>query len=201
VDRRQGFPGTSASAGNAFADYRLGAASSSQTGLPAVSDVKSDWNLEFYLQDSWQATSRLTVYYGVRYMYQTPWTFRDNLRTTLDLQNNRLVLPQDSGTPTLPPYAASAALFAAYPFETTQSIVLSKQYIDPDANNWAPSVGLAYRLSQGKLGITVVRAGYGVYYNLIPASRGPAIEAGNPPGTPQSAFLPDITFQNPFPSA
>lgn len=215
-----GWPGQPRSQGNAFADFLLGTADSSVTGQPGIEVVMTARNSEFYVQDTWQASPKLTLYYGVRYMYQTPWNFRDNTRSTLDLENNKLVLPQDSATPGFPGYGASLPLFQAYPFETTQSLGWSKNYAEPDKNNWAPRFGFAYRLHSGAASATVIRGGYGVFYNINPAAIGPRSEASNPPwttqfaagaasqsyvsqlpGKPGTPYLPDLTFQNPFPAS
>lgn len=208
----QGFPGTPTSPGNAFADFLLGTASSSTTGTVSVNPPKGDWDTQFYVQDTWQAAPKLTVYFGVRYMYQQPWTVRGNLRSTFDPQNNKLVLPQNSATPTLP-VGGSPALFAAYQFETTQAIGLPLQYVNGDKNNWGPRLGFAYRLSGSSTNSTVVRGGYGVFYDLLPCNVTGCFETNNPPfggssltytsklpGAPSTPFLPDITFANPFPT-
>jgi hypothetical protein len=150
-------------------------------------------------------------------MYQTPWSYRDHLSTYVDLARNKLALPENSNTPTLPAFGASAAQFAAYPFETTQAIGLPLNYMVPDKNNWGPRLGFAFRPFSGTG--TVLRGGYGVYYNFQSAFVGSRDDVLNPPwlnglggfaaqnyvtklpGNPTSAFLPDITFGNPFPSS
>jgi hypothetical protein len=210
----KGWPGLPQSAGNSFADFLLGTANSATTnGVGAFSSMiySRDWGA--YVQDTWRISSKLTINYGLRYEYQSPWQYRDQQQVaTFDTTHGKLVLPQDSMTPTLPA-GASPALFAAYPFETTKSIGLPEHYIQGDTNNFAPRVGIAYRPFGGSS--TVIRAGYGVYYNFQPAFVGSRAEAWNPPftlsvsqtftsllpGKPQSAYLPDITFTNPFPSA
>jgi outer membrane receptor protein involved in Fe transport len=63
----QGWPGQPHSQGNAFADFLLGTADSSNYGI-APTDIQigsSDW--EFYAQDTWQATPKLTLNFGLRY--------------------------------------------------------------------------------------------------------------------------------------
>jgi hypothetical protein len=60
------------SLGNAYADFMLGIADSSSYATP-VAQRLYDREWDFYAQDTFKATPRLTVNYGVRYMYQTPW--------------------------------------------------------------------------------------------------------------------------------
>ncbi|HEY5330597.1 MAG TPA: TonB-dependent receptor [Acidobacteriaceae bacterium] len=206
-----GWPGQPHSAGNAFADFLIGTAKSSQTS--ATGDYASwlyarYWGV--YVQDTWQVSPRLTLFYGVRYELQPPWHYRTQQVTTFDPVNNKLVLPEDSATPTLPANAR-ADLFAAYPYETTQSIGLPTHFDQTDKNNVAPRLGFAFRPIGGDR--LVVRGGYGVYFNFQPALVGSGREAFNPPwsfgisqafssklpGKPTTPFLPDITFTNPYP--
>lgn len=203
------------SGGNAFADFLLGDADSSTTppvGAFASNVYSRDWGV--YVQDTWQATPRLTLIYGLRYEYQSPWLYKTQTVTTFDMKNDKLVLPENSATPTLPQgqggVTASPALLAAYPYETTQSIGLPLHYIQPDRNNFAPRVGFSFRPFEK----TVLQGGFGIYYNFQPGFVGSRVDAYNPPwqlsssqtftselpGKPKTPYLPDITFANPFPS-
>ncbi len=211
----KGNPGMGSSNGNSFADFLLGAADSSSTGTAGVFEsVYWSWDTEFYAQDTWQASPKTTIYYGVRYMYQTPWNWQGDYSTYWDPSTNRLALPQDSATATFPGYGASLGMFNAYNFTTTQALGLPKKYMIGDKNNWGPRVGIAYRPFSNNM--TVFRAGYGVYYNFNPSYVGGRDDVLSPPwlgglGGFQSAnyssgitgttqFAPDITFSNPFPS-
>lgn len=210
---RQNWPGSPTSGGNAFADFLIGTANSAETpgiGVFAKMVYSRQWGL--YVQDTWQATPKLTLNYGLRYEYQSPWQYRAPEVTSLDLNSGALILPQNSATPTLPS-GASPALFNAYPYETTQSIGLPLQYVQPDKNNLAPRFGFAWRPFGGTR--TVVRGGYGVYYNLQPGYVGSREGAWNPPwqlgitetftsrlpghATLKAPYSPDITFANPYP--
>jgi hypothetical protein len=88
----KGWPGQPSSQGNAFADFLLGtAATTNYAGRETEYQVSSrDW--EFYAQDTFQVTSKLTLNSGTRYTLQTPWYVRDNRATFLDLKNNKLAL-------------------------------------------------------------------------------------------------------------
>ncbi|MCC7498489.1 MAG: carboxypeptidase regulatory-like domain-containing protein [Bryobacterales bacterium] len=213
----KGWPGQAQSQGNAFADFLLGVTNSTSTGLAGVfSGVYWAWDNEFYVQDTWQASPKLTIYYGLRYMYQTPWNWQNGYSTYWDPKVNRLALPQDSDTATLPPIGASPGMFAAYNFTTTKALGLPSRYMLGDKNNWAPRLGIAWRPFNNNR--TVFRAGYGVYYNFNPAFVGSRDDILSPPwvgglggfsgsnyisaipGKPSAPFLPDLTFADPFPA-
>ena len=204
----QGWPGRSHSQGNAFADFLLGVADSSNYGIPPT-DIQigsRDW--EFYAQDMWQAIPKLTLNFGLRYVYEQSWQVRDNRVSFLDLKNNKLALPQDSSAVTAPP-GSFPELLAAYPFETTQNAGWSKSYYVPEKKNFGPRFGFAYRPLSGDN--TVLRGGWGIYYDSLIAWIGPYENMFNPPwqlgatfttklpGNPTAPFLPDVTFSNPFP--
>ena len=206
----KGFPNVAGSQGNAFADFLLGTAVSSNFAGPLTEIVTYSRNWEFYAQDTFQVTSKLTLNYGVRYQYQEPWRIRDDRVSYLDLNNNKLAIPQDSDTLTTPPLAIPS-LMTAYPYETTKQAGWPKSYYIGDKNNFGPRFGFAYRPLAGNR--TVVRGAWGVYYNFIPGFIGAHENIFNPPwrtgasfstllpGRPTSAFLPDLTFSNPFPSS
>jgi len=109
------------------------------------------WNWALFAQDSWRATRRLTIDYGIRYEYSAPWTE----------VNNKL-----------------ANFVPGQGIMTAQSAGWNGLY-RPDRNNLGPRFGFAYDLSGH--GRTVVRGGFGILYEtLLQASTVQQIE-NNPP--------------------
>jgi hypothetical protein len=205
----RGWPGQPSSQGNAFADFLLGTANSTNFAGPLTEIVTYSRMWEFYAQDTFQVTPKLTLNYGVRYTYQSPWRVRDDRVSYFDLANNKLALPQDSDTVTTPPLAIPS-LMTAYSYETTKQAGWPKHYYQKDLNNFGPRFGFAYRPFSGNK--TVLRGGWGLYYNFIPGFIGAHENIFNPPwrsgssfssqlpGTPTQPFLPDLTFSNAFPT-
>jgi hypothetical protein len=214
----KGQPSGPSSQGNAYADFLLGTVNTVTSGnANALGAVYNSWDWSFYIQDTWQATSHLTLYYGLRYFYQTPWDWQGNYSTYWDPKTNQLALPENSPTATMPSFGACSALFNAYPFTTTQVLGIPQHYMIADKNDWGPRIGLAFRPFSGNH--TVFRAGYGIYYNFLPAFAGSRDDVLNPPwlsslsgfanstystqlpAKPTTSFLPDITFADPFPAS
>ncbi len=109
------------------------------------------WAWALFAQDTWPATRRLTLDYGLRYEYNPPWTEVNNKLANF-LPGAGIATPRTSGWDGL--YQASKT-------------------------NFGPRVGFAYDLS-GR-GRTVVRGGFGIVYEtLLQASTVQQIE-NNPP--------------------
>ncbi|MBS1823772.1 MAG: TonB-dependent receptor [Acidobacteria bacterium] len=121
--------------GNAIADLVLG---QPYTGRATLFAESNGWvSLKyyytgFYVQDEIRLNPKLTLNLGVRYEYQTPYYERFGDLAIFDLYGSRfLKLDEDI-----------------------------KQLHQPDKNNFAPRIGIAYSVSPK----TVIRTGFGVFY-------------------------------------
>ncbi|HEY6946630.1 MAG TPA: TonB-dependent receptor, partial [Candidatus Acidoferrum sp.] len=128
-----------------FADFLLGfpQQTSLQFGTTAYNFRANSY--DFFVQDDWRFRPSLSFNLGLRYEYNGPYTEANNRIANLDVAPGFTaaspVLPGGTG-----PYNGT--------FPTS--------LIQPDRNNFAPRVGIAWK-PQKK---TVVRAGYGINYNL-----------------------------------
>ncbi len=127
----------------------------------------------FYANDSWRVTPRLNVTAGLRYELNSPPVDSDDRANVYDLATRTLTQVGTNGVP--------------------------RSGYQTDKNNFAPRVGLAYTLNDD----TVVRAGYGVYYDQSALAPGEALYFNQPYFT-LSLFFPLgpqqlITLSDPFP--
>src|SRR5262245_35923435 len=140
--------------GNAIADYLLGVPSTAG-GAPGSS--RSNYRSNFlglFVQEDFRVNQRLTLNLGLRYEYGAPWKEQSNLEGLLDPTTGLISyhkLPAN-----IPP-----ALNGLY---NTKEGVVPAGIIQPDKNNFAPRIGLAWRPFGEK---TVVRAGFGVFYDNV----------------------------------
>lgn len=93
------------------------------------------WEPGFYAQDTWMATPRLTVNYGVRYDVFTPFTERRNRLSNFDIVTDQLLIAGQNG-------------------------VSDTAGISTDYTSIAPRLGFAATLFPG----TVLRGGFGISY-------------------------------------
>jgi trimeric autotransporter adhesin len=172
---------TIATTGFDFADFLLGLPqqSSIQSGTSTYGFRANSWDV--YVEDNWRATANLTLNLGLRYEYTSPFSEKDNRLVNLDVAPGFVAV-----APVQPD--GSGAFTGSFPVSL----------IEPDRNNFAPRVGIAWKALKN----TVVRAGYGINYNL--AQYGAMVQqlAFQPPFAvtqTNSAFQVPITLQNGFP--
>ncbi|HEX3279943.1 MAG TPA: carboxypeptidase-like regulatory domain-containing protein [Pyrinomonadaceae bacterium] len=103
------------------------------------------YQLNFFGQDSWRIGSRLSLSYGLRYEYNTP----------VSEVNHRIESTFNDPSLSLAP--------------GLRNFIGNRTRIyDPDRNNFAPRVGLAYSPHLfGREHTTVFRGGYGLFYDQI----------------------------------
>jgi trimeric autotransporter adhesin len=176
---------TGAVSGLPFADFLLGFAqlTSIQSGAHDYRFRSNSFDL--FLQDNWRAGKNLTLNLGLRYEYVTPFSELNGQLVNLD------VAPDFSAVAPVLPGQVGVITGRKFP----------AGLVKPDRNNFAPRVGIAWKPWPK----TVVRAGYGINYNigqygLMATQLGfqpPfAVAQTNPAPTPTS-----LTLQNGFPAA
>lgn len=154
--------------GNVIGDLLLGYPTSATRATATPPNVMNQNRYGFYIQDDWKVTRNLTVNAGLRYELQTQFTERGGALSNFDFGSGQMVVRTTGGGQYAP--AAIAALLAAYPSVKSENVGWGSDLLLPDHKNFAPRVGLAYRpFGNNK---TVVRGGYGIFYNLIPVYQG-----------------------------
>jgi hypothetical protein len=136
--------------GNSVSDFLLGntSAMTAQIGLGVGRWRSNSWN--FFVADDWKVTSRLTFNLGLRYEYDTPFAERDGREGYFDTSLEKFVVGIS---------AEESPIKRPIPgLEFNPN--LRRGIWFPDRNNFAPRVGLAYRVTNS----TALRAGYGLFY-------------------------------------
>jgi hypothetical protein len=101
----------------------------------------------------------------LRYEYVSPLSEKYNRWATLDIQNRRVIVASEGGQTSQAQFVPGITQqLAPLPIVTSEDAGLDRSLVNKDTNNFAPRVGLAYDLF-GKQR-TVIRAGYGIYYNV-----------------------------------
>jgi Carboxypeptidase regulatory-like domain/TonB-dependent Receptor Plug Domain len=117
-----------------LADFMLGLRSQYALSNALVANMRK--NMHFaYLQDDIRVNDRLTLNAGMRYEYATPFWEKDNILSNFDPGTHTMVIAKDGSTS-------------------------DRALVNPDKNNFAPRLGLAYTLMEK----TILRGGYGLSY-------------------------------------
>jgi trimeric autotransporter adhesin len=139
---------TATQTGYDLADFLLGYQQSSSIRYGATSNYFYENQYAAYVQDEWKILPNLTLTGGLRYEYFSPFAEKYGRMANLDIAPGfsavTVVLPNQPGV---------------------YSGTYSNALIDPDHNNFAPRLALAWKLPWDTKHSTLLRAGYGIYYN------------------------------------
>jgi len=170
---------------NPFADLAEGLPSSSLhfVGNPARSYRVTSY--DFFGQDTFKFRPNITFNYGLRYEYNT---------VIHDATNQATTFRPDHFTQYLSPTADQTNLSV---LEASGMVTQSQGGLyNPDYKNFAPRVGIAWSLGPKQL--TVVRTGYGIFYDTV-MGQIPGNVLLNPPAMPDYFDIPPtIGWPNSF---
>ncbi len=217
----EGLEGETNTTGDDLADLLIGNTPAAvQFGAAGLREYRQNAYAAF-VQDSWRATSNLTLSYGVRYEYNSPLTdledrvayYRPGAISTR-LTSGQLV-NQDGQLVRIPAgrRAPLGLVFVGDPDPVLGGTV-PRGGVRLDKNNFAPRVGLAYSFNGGDSGFlktiigenqTVIRAGIGLFYGAVIGDT--ALQQLSAPGFsgtnffqfPASGTLADPFAPDPFP--
>jgi hypothetical protein len=154
--------------GNAYADFLLGAASSTNLSKEAFLQFRAPYT-HFFAQDDWRVSKNLTLNLGVRYELNPPAIEKDNKIANFDLDTNiyapQLVVPGQNGD------------------SRSDRALQGTSY-----NQFAPRFGFAYTLPGSK---TVIRGGSGIFFSNMITLGGMQSLAINPPNHVRVNFSTD----------
>ena len=159
--------------GYAVADFMTGVPTTVGTPVDQVQGHVGQWRNGFFINDVWQATRNMTLSLGLRYERNTPVQTYEGCR--LDAQRRT-----DADHPDVLPGASASSS----PSRTTRTS--------------GPRLGATYRLTDK----TVLRAGWGIYYNPNQMNSFTFL-TNNPPIAAEFTFNntvtnPTLYFDQPF---
>ncbi len=160
---------TLAQTGDPFASFILGQVHTANFLIPNFVTFNGNWT-SLFANDDFKVNSRLTLTLGLRFDYQHPWTER------FDRVSSFAASAPNPGAGNRP----GALVFAG----TGQGRTGQRHFYDIPVDAFGPRFGFAYRLGAK----SVVRGGYGIYYNSKPFGSGPQPIRGFQ-GNPQAPNL------------
>jgi hypothetical protein len=163
--------------GNPMGDFLLGYVNDAQISNVYVVEQRH-WAASFFVQDDWRINDKLSMNLGLRYDFITPALEGQNRQTNF--------IPEGGGR----------LVFAS------EGSLEDRGLVKADKNNFAPRVGLVYKLNDK----TVLRGGYGIFYNLFDRIGSEDQIALNPPGLTNISLVSTTTqplflLRNGYPGA
>jgi hypothetical protein len=145
---RGSFTFTGAATGSDFADFLLGVPDTSAIAFGNADKYFRAASYDAYFTDDWRVSPGLTVNAGARWEYSSPIAEKYGRLVNLDVA---------------PGFAAEAPVEGSDPTGPLTGQRYPSSLVRPDKHAWQPRVGISWRPFFGTS--TLVRAGYGLYYN------------------------------------
>jgi hypothetical protein len=172
-----------ANTGFDLADFLLGYVQQSTVRSGGYDTYPRSLAADGYVQDEWSIRKNLTVNYGVRYDYASPFTEKYGRMVNLDIA---------PGFTAVAPVVAGGS--GPYSGQFPNGLVNS------DFNKFSPRLGLAYR--PGTKRRTVIRSGFSLFYDNSIYNRIPGRLTAQPPFAETSTFITSasnvLNLQDPF---
>jgi outer membrane receptor protein involved in Fe transport len=175
--------------GYGYADFLLGLPFTSTRLDPLTNRTQRDSELGLFVQDSFKATTRLTLDLGLRWDRFGSPNYEDNLMLNWDPATNNVVIPKGK----------ESAISPLYPKNI--NIIAGDVQMHPSNRNFVPRIGAAYRVTNR----LVLRGGYGIFTETL--GRYARLQGTGPfqiSETYQNVITdgqPLLSFPNPFPSS
>jgi len=139
--------------GNPVADCLLGYCSTCTGAFGSSRSTYNSFTFAPFIDDVWNVSRKMTLQLGLRWEYLAPWVEKNGLEGAFDPVSGKIAYHQ---VPTnLPPQLV--------PLVNSQDGFYGPGIMEQDLNNFGPRVGVAYNLDDR----TVVRTGFGVYYDNL----------------------------------
>ncbi|MEP7361870.1 MAG: TonB-dependent receptor [Acidobacteriota bacterium] len=150
-----GDPARVGSTGVSVGDLLLGLPATAGGSNTSIAGNFNGFSHAFFLQDDWKITPRLTMNLGLRYELNTRYTDVQDRLTLFDpiYPGGRLLIAGSSNA-----YIPGSGIVSA-------GVDTPRGLVPTDRNNFGPRVGIAFRPFGGNR--TVLRAGYGIFYEII----------------------------------
>lgn len=159
--------------GSPFASFLIGAVDSSSMTIQPFSTLGMRWRVfDPYVQDDYRASSKLSVNFGLRWNFDSPY---HEVQNRLSFMNPLLINPATN--------SLGALQFAGHGVDSCNCRTPIHYYL----GNAAPRVGLAYSLTDK----TVIRGGFGINYTHQGGVGG---REGIQNGTGQAGFDATTTY-------
>jgi hypothetical protein len=146
-----------------YADFLLGIPTTSSRAPAPLDAPFKHRAYDFFATDEWKASSRLTLNLGMRYELHPHWGSGNGLASLFDVKTGQIVVEDGSLNKVSPLMPLNYVKVVT----ASQAGYSGSALISTDKKNLAPRVGVAWRPWDQK---TVFRAGFGIYYDIVPTS-------------------------------
>jgi Carboxypeptidase regulatory-like domain/TonB-dependent Receptor Plug Domain len=173
--------------GHPIADMLLGATFQADRNLGEPFHNAKTFSSGYYFQDDWKVTPKLTLNLGLRYEFNLP-----------PIENTDKMASFDPATNTIKVAGDKEAFISNGLLLLRDRPGVGRRLWETDKNNFAPRVGIAYRPFNDTK--TVIRAGFGSFYNYQIVGNGITPLSRNSPFRQRQTSGPFAATVRPLPN-